>query len=69
MQEYQSALASQIANTLASEYQKMMNEKNQEQMSRSVSFSRSSAAKADQELQEAVDRLNQFDSSPEGWRF
>ncbi len=60
------ALASQIANTLASEYQKMMNEKNQEQMSRSVSFFQEQRSKTDQELQEAVDRLNQFDSQPRG---
>ena len=59
-------LASHIANTLASEYQKMMNEKNQDQMSRSVSFFQEQRSITDQELQAAVDALNQFESQPRG---
>jgi capsular polysaccharide biosynthesis protein len=59
-------LASRIANTLAAEYQKMMNEKNQDQMSRSVSFFQEQRGITDQDLQAAVDALNQFDSQPRG---
>ncbi len=59
-------LASRIANTLATEYQKMMNEKNQDQMSRSVSFFQEQRQITDSELQAAVDRLNRFNSQPRG---
>lgn len=59
-------LASRIANTLAAEYQKMMNEKNQDQMSRSVSFFQEQRSITDQELQAAVDNLNRFESQPRG---
>ena len=59
-------LASRIANALASEYQKMMNEKNQDQMSRSVSFFQEQRSLTDKELQLAIDNLNQFDSQPRG---
>lgn len=59
-------LASRIANALASEYQKMMNEKNQDQMSRSVSFLQEQRSLTDKELQLAIDNLNQFDSQPRG---
>lgn len=59
-------LASRIANTLAAEYQQMMNEKNQDQMSRSVSFFQEQRSLTDKELQAATDNLNQFDSQPRG---
>lgn len=58
--------ASRIANALSSEYQKMMNEKNQDQMSRSVSFFQEQRRLTDKELQSATDSLNQFDSQPRG---
>ncbi len=59
-------LSSKIANTLSDEYLKLMTEKNQEQMSRSVDFLETQGKITDLDLQKAVDALKQFQSQPRG---
>lgn len=59
-------LASRIANTLSSEYLQLMTEKNQEQMSRSVTFLEKQKKLTDLELIEAEKELGEFQSQPRG---
>lgn len=59
-------LASTIANTLSVEYLQLMTDKNQEQMSRSVTFLDEQKALTDQELFEAEEQLKYFQSQPRG---
>jgi hypothetical protein len=64
-------LAQRIANTMTDEYLKLMTEKNQEQMSRSVAFLESQKSITDKELKQAVEALKDFQSQPRGlpyWR-
>ena len=60
------ALATKIANILSDEYLKLMTEKNQEQMSRSVDFLDKQKTVTDKELDEASDHLKEFQSQPRG---
>ncbi len=59
-------LAQRIANTMTDEYLKLMTEKNQEQMSRSVAFLESQKSITDKELKQAVEALKDFQSQPRG---
>lgn len=59
-------LAGRIANSLTAQYQGLMNEKNQEQLSRSVAFLEKQWAETDEELQKAENELEQFQSQPRG---
>ncbi len=59
-------LAAKIANVLSDEYLKLMNEKNQEQMSRSVDFLENQKMVNDRELQQASGLLRDFQSQPRG---
>ena len=60
------ALATKIANILSDEYLKLMTEKNQEQMSRSVDFLDKQKTVTDKELDKASDHLKEFQSQPRG---
>ena len=60
------ALATKIANILSDEYLKLMTEKNQEQMSRSVDFLDKQKTVTDKELDKASDYLKEFQSQPRG---
>jgi capsular polysaccharide biosynthesis protein len=53
-------LASRIANTLSDEYLRIMTEKNEEQMSRSVAFLEEQKKLNDKELNKAEEKLQQF---------
>jgi capsular polysaccharide biosynthesis protein len=59
-------LASRIANTLSDEYLKLMTEKNQEQMSRSVAFLEKQKKINDKELDKAEEKLKELMSQPRG---
>lgn len=59
-------LAAKIANTLSEEYLTLMNEKNQEQMSRSVDFLNKQKTITDQDLDKASESLRRFQSQPRG---
>ncbi len=59
-------LAYRIANTLSDEYLKLMTEKNQEQMSRSVTFLENQKKITDIELAKAEEELKDFQSQPRG---
>ncbi len=59
-------LAGRIANSLTAQYQRLMNEKNQDQLSRSVVFLEKQRAETDEDLQKAEDELKQFQSQPGG---
>jgi capsular polysaccharide biosynthesis protein len=59
-------LAAQIANALTEEYLQLMTEKNQEQMSRSVTFLENQAKLTDKELSSAEQKLQEFQSQPRG---
>ena len=59
-------LATKIANTLSEEYLTLMNEKNQEQMSRSVDFLNKQKTITDQDLDKASESLRRFQSQPRG---
>lgn len=59
-------LASRIANTLCDEYLKLMTEKNQEQMSRSMVFLENQKKLTDQELEKAEEKLKEYQSQPRG---
>lgn len=59
-------LAAKIANVLSDEYLKLMTEKNQEQMSRSVDFLEKQKTANDKELNQASDQLRDFQSQPRG---
>lgn len=60
------ALATKIANVLSDEYLKLMTEKNQEQMSRSVDFLDKQKTVTDKDLDRASDYLKEFQSQPRG---
>ncbi len=60
------ALATKIANVMSDEYLKLMTEKNQEQMSRSVDFLDKQKTVTDKELDKASDYLKEFQSQPRG---
>ena len=60
------ALATKIANVMSDEYLKLMTEKNQEQMSRSVDFLEKQKTVTDKELDKASDHLKEFQSQPRG---
>ena len=60
------ALATKIANVMSDEYLKLMTEKNQEQMSRSVDFLDKQKTVTDKELDKASDHLKEFQSQPRG---
>lgn len=60
------ALATKIANVLSDEYLKLMTEKNQEQMSRSVDFLDKQKTVTDKDLDKASDYLKEFQSQPRG---
>ena len=60
------ALATKIANVMSDEYLKLMTEKNQEQMSRSVDFLEKQKTVTDKELDKASDYLKEFQSQPRG---
>ncbi len=59
-------LAAKIANVLSDEYLKLMTEKNQEQMSRSVDFLEKQKTANDKELNQASGQLRDFQSQPRG---
>lgn len=59
-------LAARIANTLSSEYLKLMTEKNQEQLNRSVTFLEKQKEFTDLELGKATEHLKAFQSEPRG---
>ncbi|MQL53504.1 lipopolysaccharide biosynthesis protein [Desulfofundulus thermobenzoicus] len=59
-------LAARIANALNEEYLKLLSEKNQEQMSRSVTFLKDQRAATEKELQNAVEELKKFQAQPRG---
>ncbi len=59
-------LATEIANVMSDEYLKLMTEKNQEQMSRSVAFLEKQKTVTDKELDRASDYLKEFQSQPRG---
>lgn len=59
-------LASRIANTLSKEYLHLISQKNDEQMSRSVSFFQQQRTVTEKELQEAVKALEKFQAEPRG---
>lgn len=58
--------AAKIANILSQEYLKFMNEKNQEQMTRSVEFLQEQKSITDAELDAALTRLQAFQSESKG---
>lgn len=58
--------AARIANTLSAEYLKLMTEKNQQQLSRSVAFLEEQKALTNKELMAAEDKLKAFNSQPRG---
>ena len=60
------ALATKIANVMSDEYLKLMTEKNQEQMSRSVDFLEKQKTVTDKDLDKASDYLKEFQSRPRG---
>jgi succinoglycan biosynthesis transport protein ExoP len=60
------AVAAKIANVLSDEYLKLMTEKNQEQMSRSVEFLEKQKTLTDKDLDKASDYLKEFQSQPRG---
>ena len=60
------ALATKIANVMSDEYLKLMTEKNQEQMSRSVTFLDKQKTATDKDLDRASDYLKEFQSQPRG---
>lgn len=66
VQNTDAVMASRIGNTLCEEYLKMMNEKNQEQMSRSVSFLQEQKEKTEKELAVAIEELKIFECQPRG---
>jgi succinoglycan biosynthesis transport protein ExoP len=59
-------MASRIADTMSDEYLKLMTEKNQEQMSRSITFLDNQTKITNVDLQSAVDDLTRFQSQPRG---
>ena len=59
-------VAAEMANILAQEYVEFMTEKNQEQMSRSVSFLETQKEKTDEELKQAIEALQEYESKPRG---
>jgi capsular polysaccharide biosynthesis protein len=59
-------LAARIANTLSREYLQLISEKNQEQMTRSVSFLKQQREATEKELQKAVEALKKFQAQPRG---
>lgn len=59
-------VAAEMANVLTQEYVEFMTEQNQEQMSRSVSFLETQKDKTDQELQQAIKALQEYESRPRG---
>ncbi len=59
-------LAAKMANVLSDEYLKLMTEKNQEQMSRSVDFLEKQKTANDIELNQASGQLRDFQSQPRG---
>lgn len=59
-------LASRIANTLSKEYLQLMTEKNQEQLSRSVTFLNKQKKITDQQLRKAEEALQEMQSQPGG---
>ena len=59
-------LSSKIANTLSDEYLKLMTEKNQDQMSRSVTFLNEQTKITNVDLQAAIEALKQLQSQPRG---
>ncbi|MDD2587156.1 MAG: Wzz/FepE/Etk N-terminal domain-containing protein [Syntrophomonadaceae bacterium] len=60
------ALASRIAGVLCEEYLALMNERNQEQMSRSVDFLEKQIEITDKELEQATEYMKHFQSQPRG---
>lgn len=60
------ALAARIANSLSKEYLDMMNESNQEQMTRSVDFLDRQKTVTDIDLDKASENLTKFQSQPRG---
>ncbi|MGE5458876.1 MAG: GumC family protein [Methanobacterium sp.] len=60
------ALASQIANTLSEQYLQLMTDKNQEQLSRSVTFLEKQKKITDQQLRKAEKELEELQSQPRG---
>ncbi len=60
------ALAGRIANSLSEQYLQLMTDKNQEQLSRSVTFLDKQLSETDQTLRRAEDELEQFQSEPRG---
>ncbi|MEW6726184.1 MAG: Wzz/FepE/Etk N-terminal domain-containing protein [Bacillota bacterium] len=59
-------LAARIANTLAQEYLKLISEKNQEQMARSVDFLQKQKEAAAKDLEKAIAALKKFEEQPRG---
>jgi len=59
-------LAAAIANALSKEYLQFLSEKNQEQMSRSVSFLKEQQKKTSAELDKAIQALKNMQSQPRG---
>lgn len=59
-------LAAAVANTLSNEYLQLLSEKNQEQMSRSVSFLKEQQRKTSDELDKAIQALKKIQSQPRG---
>ena len=59
-------LASRIANTLSEQYLAMMTDKNQEQLSRSVTFLNKQKDNTDQQLSDAQQALEALQSQPRG---
>jgi len=59
-------LAALIANTLSNEFIKLLSEKNQEQMARSVEFLAKQREMAEKELDKAVQGLREFQGQPRG---
>ncbi|SFH07331.1 Uncharacterized protein involved in exopolysaccharide biosynthesis [Desulfotomaculum arcticum] len=62
-------LAMDIANTLNAEFLDYLSEKNQEQMSRSAAFLSQQKDENDQKLNEALEKLKEFNAQPRGVAF
>jgi len=62
-------LSVDVLNTLNKEYLDQISEKNQEQMSRSMTFFNEQKGQRDEQLEEAMTRLKEFNSQPRGVEF
>ena len=61
--------ASKIANTISDQYLELISEKNQSQMTKSVGFLDAQREKVDNDLDEVIEKLKDFESKPGGVAF